>query len=77
LNAKHGAAARGDEFGINGPARWAMLVSNENKNGATSEKARLYALCFLILLGVLIIGTGIVLWSVVHDQPEPLRLTKA
>jgi hypothetical protein len=35
-------------------------------------KAGLYALCFLILIGVLIVGAGFVLWDLVHDQPEPL-----
>jgi hypothetical protein len=35
-------------------------------------KARLYALGFVLLFGVLIIGAGFVLWRTVHDQPEPL-----
>jgi hypothetical protein len=35
-------------------------------------KSGLYALGFVILLGVLIIGAGFVIWDLVHDQPEPL-----
>jgi hypothetical protein len=35
-------------------------------------KAGLYALCFPIVIGVLIIGAGFVLWDLVHDRPEPL-----
>jgi hypothetical protein len=41
------------------------------------EKVGLSALCFLIHIGVLIIGASFVILSIVHDQPEPLRLTKA
>jgi hypothetical protein len=35
-------------------------------------KAGLYALCLLILIGVLIAGAGFVIWDAVHGQPEPL-----
>jgi hypothetical protein len=36
-------------------------------------KAGLYALGFVILFGVLTMGAGfVVLWDLVHDQPEPL-----
>ena len=35
-------------------------------------KTGLYALCLVILFGVLIIGAGFALWDAVHDQPEPL-----
>jgi hypothetical protein len=35
-------------------------------------KAGLYALCLVILFGVLIMGAGFVLWDLVRDQPEPL-----
>jgi hypothetical protein len=35
-------------------------------------KAGLYALCFVILVGVLLMGAGFVIWDAMHDQPEPL-----
>jgi hypothetical protein len=35
-------------------------------------KAGPYALGFVILLGVLIIGAGFVIWDLVHDRSEPL-----
>jgi hypothetical protein len=36
-------------------------------------KAGLYALGFVLLCGVLLIGAGFVSWDLVHDQPKPLR----
>ena len=35
-------------------------------------KAGLYTLGFVILIGELLFGVGLVIWNAVHDQPEPL-----
>jgi hypothetical protein len=35
--------------------------------------AGFYALGFVLLCGVLLIGAGFVLWDLVHDQPNPCR----
>jgi hypothetical protein len=51
----------------------AMMFSETKTRGRTiMAKAGLYALGFVLLFGVLIIGAGFVLWGTVHDQPEPL-----
>jgi hypothetical protein len=34
--------------------------------------AGFYALGFVLLCGVLLIGAGFVSWDLVHDQPKPL-----
>jgi hypothetical protein len=58
-------------FAIDGKLLGEDGLRNE-KGRTTMAKAGLYALCLVILFGVLIMGAGFVLWDLVRDQPEPL-----
>ena len=68
---RKGQHASAFEFAIDAGRPRDDDLRNE-KGRTTVAKAGLYALCFVILFGVLLIGAGFVIWDTVHDQPEPL-----
>jgi hypothetical protein len=66
------AISPSSEFSIDDKLLRDDVLRNENKGRTTMAKAGLYALGFVLLCGVLLIGAGFVSRDLEHDQPKPL-----